>query len=240
MSGRCDRRRRATFVFLLLPFLLLPFLLLPFLRAPFLRGAAEQAQEVVEAPPQEKQAPDYFPLAVGNRWAYDATYRLATGNTLHATGSLTIEGREVIGGKEYFKAVSRVSGVLGDPETTKYYRRTSTGILEADKRNNGAEFVLLPIPLTHNATWTVESPDELFFGKVTSRQEATFGWKVTHDRREFRDCVLIASNVETRLGSVQHDQWLAPGIGIVRQKQACKLWTMESVLTDFANGSLEP
>lgn len=159
-----------------------------------------------------------------------------TGNTLKATASLTIEGREVIGGREYYRAVSRLSGVLGDPETTKYYRRTAAGILEADPRNGGAEFVLLPLPLTPNAQWTVELPAELFFGRITARQEATCGWKVTGDGEEFRDCVRIASTVETRLGSVQHDQWLAPGVGIVRQKQACKLWTMESVLTDFTRG----
>lgn len=203
---------------------------------PFLLGAGDQPQEEGATPQEAAQAPDYFPLAVGNCWEYDATYRLTTGNSLNATATLTIEGLEPINGREYYKAVGRVSGVLGNPTTTKYYRSTATGILEADKRNGGAEFLLLPIPLTAHKKWTVELPDELFFGKIKARQQATMGWKVTCDNLVFSDCVLIASTVETRLGSGQHEQWLAPNIGIVRQKQACKLWTMESVLRKFAKG----
>lgn len=196
---------------------------------PLLLGAGDAPQEAVEPP-------DYFPLAVGHRWDYRATYRLATGNTINATASLTIEGLEVIAGQEYFKAVIRTSGVLGDPVTTKYYRRTATAIVEAGSTKGGAEITLLPVPLTHGANWTTVLPDELFLGKVTSRQEATIGWKVPVEGEAFRNCARIASTVETRLGSMKHDQWLAPGVGIVRQKQTCTLWSMESVLTEFQPG----
>jgi hypothetical protein len=182
------------------------------------------------------EEPDYFPLAVGNRWDYRATYRLATGNQLTAEASLVIEGVETIRGQEYFVAVGKVSGVLRDPTTTKYYRRGPQGILEVAKQENGPEMVLLPAPLRNGAQWETEMPDELFFGKVTSRQTATLGWKVPCEGRTFTQCVKISSNVETRLGQVQHDQWLAPDVGIVRQRQVCKLWTMDSALTKFVKG----
>ncbi len=196
---------------------------------PLLMGAGD-------VPPKAVEAPDYFPLAVGNRWQYRATYRLATGNTFDATASLTIKGIETIAGREYFKAVIRTKGVLGDPVTTKYYRRTATGIVESGGPKAGEEITLLPVPLRHGATWTTVLPDELFFGKVTSRQEATLGWKVPTEEEAFHNCARIASTVETRLGSMQHEQWLAPGVGIVRQKQTSSLWSMESVLTEFRPG----
>lgn len=186
-----------------------------------------------DGPPTAVEAPDYFPLAVGHRWDYRATYRLATGNTIDATASLTIEGMETIAGQEYYKAVIRTSGVLGDPVTTKYYRRTATAIVEAEGGKAAGEITLLPLPLNHGAKWTTVLPDELFLGKVTAHQEASIGWKVQVDGEAFRNCVRIASTVETRLGSLKHDQWLAPGVGIVRQKQSCTLWSMESVLTEF-------
>lgn len=193
---------------------------------PLLLGAENGAPVAVEAP-------DYFPLAVGHHWDYRATYRLVTGNTIEATASLTIEGMETIAGQDYYKAVIRTSGVLGDPVTTKYYRRTATAIVEAGSEKAAGEITLLPLPLGDGAKWTTVLPDELFFGKVTAHQEATIGWKVPVEGEAFRNCVRIASTVETRLGSMKHDQWLAPGVGIVRQKQTCTLWSMESVLTEF-------
>jgi hypothetical protein len=196
---------------------------------PLLLGAGDAPQEAVEQP-------DYFPLAVGHRWDYRATYRMATGNTVNATASLTIEGLEIIAGQEYYKAVIRTSGVLGDPVTTKYYRRTATAIVEAGGTKAAGDITLLPVPLRNGDKWTTVLPDELFFGKVTSRQEATVGWKVPVENQTFPNCAKIASTVETRLGSMKHDQWLAPGVGIVRQKQTCPLWSMESVLTEFRPG----
>ncbi|MFV1967925.1 MAG: hypothetical protein ACC628_21035 [Pirellulaceae bacterium] len=180
--------------------------------------------------------PDFFPLAVGNRWDYRATYRLVSGNTLHAKASLTVEGVESIQGKEYFKTVSKVTGVLSDPTTTKYYRRGPEGVFEASKKRGAKETILLPAPVQNGGKWTTELPNELFFGKVISHQESSTGWKVPCDGETYTNCVKISSTVETRLGTVQHDQWLAPGIGIVRQSQRCKLWTMDSFLTKFVKG----
>jgi len=181
----------------------------------------------------QASGPEYFPLTVGNRWDYRATYRLVSGNTLNATATMTVEAVEAIQGKEYFRTVSKVTGVLSNPTTTKYYRRDPKGIFEVSKKHAADEFLLLPMPVQHGMKWATELPNELFFGKVTSHQKATLGWKVPCETETYTNCVKISSTVETRLGKVQHDQWLAPGIGIVRQAQRCKLWTMDSVLTKF-------
>lgn len=191
------------------------------------------------APPGTSRDPsnspfDYFPLRIGNRWEYRATYRLTGRIAFDATAVLTIEGSERLGARTYFKAVCKVTGVLSNPTTVSYYRPAAEGIWQADVDDGKVtESLLLPAPLAPGTKWNTSLRDDVFFGRVAARQEARPGGSVQCGSRLFRNCVQISSDVDSKVGKVRQDQWLAPGVGVVKQTQQGPFWSMESVLTGF-------
>ena len=88
-------------------------------------------------------APDYFPLQVGNSWAYRVTQ-----GRMSRPGTINVEARETIDGREYFRVKFF--------EDTVYLRQVDTGSIMVYNRETRQEGVWLPLGAAQGTTVRTE------------------------------------------------------------------------------------
>lgn len=177
---------------------------------------------------------DYFPLAVGRRWLYDVSYTVPLQGTTKTTAVIEIESSREINGNRFYKVVSTVKNTSLIPTNVDYLRRKADGVYRAIGKNEAeGEILFLPARLEPGTKWTMEIPTGGLFGKVTSHSKVAGQEAVQCKDVTYQNCVKITSEAKTglgRVGTVNQDQWLAPGVGLVKQSQRSSLWSMEMVL----------
>jgi hypothetical protein len=88
-------------------------------------------------------APDYFPLQVGNSWAY----RVTQGRTSRA-GTINVEARETIEGRDYFR--------VNFFENTVYLRQVESGSILVYNKETKQEGLWLPLGSAQGQTVQTE------------------------------------------------------------------------------------
>jgi hypothetical protein len=199
--------------------------------APGAVSGGEGREREVEKKAEEYLAKDFFPSAVGNRWEYEAAYSPPlVGGRLAAKAFVEIDGRVAINGKEFFRRTTRIEGVPmpTGQKSSGYTRTAADGIYQVrEVPEKTPEFLLMPSVLKVGQRWSGMAGGMQFMGEVAAKETVQCGDK------SYPDCLLIRSHVSTKQGSVQQSQWLAAGIGMVRQKQEGWFGVIETHLTRF-------
>src|SRR6185437_444726 len=182
-------------------------------------------------PRPAEAAPDYMPLSLGDRWEYDVTIELPLLAAKQASATTKVEGLYEIDGKKYYKVVMQVSGAPVNPKSVVYCRPTAKGvfqILEGEEKES--EWLYLPRELKVGQKWTAATSGSKFTFEVTGRGDVDCLGKT------YKNCFQITVDMQSKFGSIKQEQWLAPGIGLVKQVDHHSLFDSTAVLRKFVVG----
>jgi hypothetical protein len=169
-----------------------------------------------ESPP----ATDYFPTARQGRWQYEVEITRPDKPALNFSADKYVKDTRQIGGKEYLRMVTEVTGgTLPVPD--QFYRVENRSVYAAVQGTEGKELLVLPADPVQMSTWSGEAPPSIrrLSGSAMLHQ------RFQHGSREY-DCVKVSLTMtivergflrgETEV-PVRLDRWFAPGVGMVRE-----------------------
>lgn len=177
---------------------------------------------------KERPSASYLPISEGARWEYEVVIDLPLGAQQTASAVTRVEGRVEIGGKRYYKVVMQVHGAPVNPTHVAYYRAAERGIyqiLEGEEKHG--EWLYLPDELKLGQKWSAVTPSSKFDFEVTDRRDLTCLGK------KYKNCVEITVEMDGKFGSITQRQWLAPGVGLVKQLDDHTLFDSTSELKKF-------
>ncbi|HEV3022099.1 MAG TPA: hypothetical protein VGX76_06515 [Pirellulales bacterium] len=175
--------------------------------------------------PAGDEAPaDYLPLSLTSRWEYDVEYQAPLADPRQATAVTRVEGQRTIAGKQYFKVVLQVSIPLV-PTSVTYYCKTAAGVFQIlDGEEDAGEWLYLPAELEAGKRWTATAGSKHLEFEVLGHEDVSCGDTV------YPDCIHLAVKIKSSLGTNQQEQWLAAGVGIVKQSDQTLLFKSVSTL----------
>lgn len=189
-------------------------------------AASPPKSSAAPAKPQPRElSPDYLPLSRGSRWEYDVTIDLPLVGAKQAGAVTQVEGLYEIDGKTYCKTVMQVHGAPVNPKNVAYFRPTKKGvfqILEGEEKQG--EWLYLPRELKVGQKWNAATTSSKFAFEVTARGDVDCFGKI------YKDCIQITIDMQTKFGSIKQEQWLAPGVGPVKQVDHHTLFDSTAVL----------
>lgn len=199
-------------------------------------------------------APDYFPLSIGDRWVYRVS---GTGITTYQEQREVTQFRSVLGHQAAVVEISDLSG--GGATVEDFFAKTDDAVLHVPAPNADpltlavGPTTILELPVTAGASFsdsdTVSADvdgdgDSEQIGIVTSFTVVGFE-TVTVDAGTFTDVAHIRTtltltftlNGNGQTQTVNGDTWYAPEVGIVREDisttVAGQTASFQFVLTDF-------
>ncbi|HUY92926.1 MAG TPA: hypothetical protein VMV10_29620 [Pirellulales bacterium] len=205
--------------------------------APRQEGRAPPPGENDPAPrqPEEERPADYLPLSADSRWIYDVTIDLPVVGSQKASAVTKVEGSVEIDGKTYYKVVMQVSGAPVNPKHVAYFRPTAQGvfqILEGEEEHG--EWLYLPRRLEIGQKWSAETGESKFEFEVAGRRDVDCLGKT------YENCVQIVVEMHGKFGSMKQEQWLAPGVGPVKQVDHHTLFDSTAVLKNRVASEPQP
>lgn len=177
--------------------------------------------------PNEVRPADYLPLSTESRWEYDVTIDLPVVGSQKASAVTKVDGKVEIDGKTYYKVVTKVAGAPVELEHAAYFRPTAEGvyqILEGEEEHG--EWLYLPRRLEIGKKWSAETGKSKFEFEVADRRDMDCLGKT------YENCVQILIEMHSKFGSMKQEQWLAPGVGPVKQVDHHALFDSTSVLKE--------
>lgn len=190
-------------------------------------------------------SPDYFPLETGRRWEYRTTLRVLD-ETTHGREIVRNVGVVEHAGKpisifEYPGGARRYYAHTGEGIVRVATVRGAHGVMRTD----AADHLVLPAPITAGTSWELDSElalaESVFYDAgehirdrrtpvlLRYRIESTSD-AVTVAAAVFTDCVrvratgsaIVRVNQGANFGTVdvEHVDWYAPGVGLVRSSRA--------------------
>lgn len=189
-------------------------------------GASTVGENALPKPvAANKSAPDYLPLAESSRWEYDVALELPLAGSRKASATTSVEGSRTIGEKTYFKAVMQVAGAPYNPTTVAYWRTTAEGVFQIfDGEEDREEWLYLPAKPEVGQSWTGGAGGTEVEFKVLGFED------VESAEALYRDCLHLAVTLRSTLVTTEQEQWLAPGVGIVKQTDTSALFDSVSLL----------
>lgn len=164
----------------------------------------------------EDTADGFFPVAVGNVWTYDMTYRMIVMDTIEYLGTSTTEITGEAVTNSNVEVFEQVTSMIWDDTTMMTNSADTTYIYLSDDHmliyNDLADLApdtSLVLPVEQGNTWTVYADTA-----DTMTAEVIEQADVTVPAGTYEDCWDIQY---TSLGQTQ-DNWFADGIGIVRHR----------------------
>lgn len=174
---------------------------------------------------------DYLPLVVGRVMHYDISWTPPVGEAKSATATADVQAQVEIAGKTYFKQVTKISGIPFSPTTVIYFRSAPEGIFQVFEGDESKpEWLYLPAKIKIGDHWsaTTVQGDVEFTATGIEDVETPGG--------TYRDCLKLSLVIKTVLGKVTEDQWLAPGVGSVKQADRNPLFSSTTLLKDVSGG----
>lgn len=186
------------------------------------------------APADANSRAAYLPLEIGRTLVYDVTWSLPGLKPGQATATGTMVGRVEVDGKSYFQQTTAVSGIPYNLTKTALFRRTPQGIFQIwEGEEDSPEWLYLPAGVTPGDAWTSTSPS----GDYEFRAE---GFEdVETPSGTYRDCLKLSLTIKATLTGGSDEQWLAPGIGVVKQVDRNRFFTSTTVLKEIQHADAD-
>ncbi|HJT35896.1 MAG TPA: hypothetical protein VJ783_27960 [Pirellulales bacterium] len=193
--------------------------------------AREQDSEQTSREADDIEGRDYLPLVVGRVMYYDISWTPPVGEAKSATATGDVQAQVEIAGKTYFKQVTKISGIPFSPTTVIYFRRAPEGVYQVFEGDESKpEWLYLPAKIKIGDRWsaTTVQGDVEFTASGIEDVETPSG--------TYRDCLKLSLVIKTALGKATEDQWLAPGVGSVKQVDRNPLFSSTTVLKEVSDG----
>ncbi|MGH7136556.1 MAG: TapB family protein [Pirellulales bacterium] len=183
-----------------------------------------------EKPPTTIDGRQYLPLEGGREMRYQVKVTPPLGKPRMATATNKTE-QAVLNGKTYFKTTTTVTGVPFIPDQAIYYRSSPDGVyqvLEGDEES--PEWLYLPAKIKAGDRWGAETPSGTFsFTAVGFEDVETPAGKYAH-------CLKLRVTMKKTLITNTQEQWLAPGVGSVKQSDSNPVFSSATVLEEVKTG----
>ncbi len=179
---------------------------------------------VLSACSKEQEGEVYFPKASnGTSWEY--TLRYTTPSGVHMGRMvISIDRKETIKGKKYYKQITLISGIPGSEPHVSYNRRTKEGIYKIDESNSDRpEYLVTPFPVRVGNIWTAQTSDG------QTRYKAEKIETVEMNNKKFENCLKISFQSEKGSQKIEGFSYFAPRIG-----EVYSLINMGDVKVDYA------
>jgi hypothetical protein len=181
--------------------------------------------------PQIIDGTQYMPLELGREMRYHVTVTPPLGKARKATATNKASEQVVLQGKTYFKVTTTITGVPFMPDTFIYYRKAPDGvyqILEGDEKS--PEWLYLPAKIKIGDRWGAETPsgDYQFTAEKLEDVETPTG--------KYANCLKLKVTMKKTLVTNTQEQWLAPGIGVVKQSDSNVFFSSSTILEEVNQG----
>ncbi|HVA46410.1 MAG TPA: hypothetical protein VNH11_08555 [Pirellulales bacterium] len=162
---------------------------------------------------------------------YQVTVEPPVGTPRKATATNRVAERTVLNDKSYFKVTTTITGVPFIPDTLIYYRATRDGVyqvLEGDEQS--PEWLYLPSSFKIGDRWGAKTTSGDF-------EFTAFGFEdVETPAGKYPHCLKLSVVMKKTLATNTQQQWLAAGVGVVRQTDSNPLFASTTVLEEISNG----
>ena len=190
------------------------------------RARAEKQSQTVDGR-------QYLPLEAGREMRYQVTVTPPLGKPRQATATNKTE-QAVLNGKTYFKTTTTITGVPFIPDQAIFYRSTADGIyqvLEGDEES--PEWLYLPAKIKIGDRWGAETPSGNFtFSAVAFEDVETPSGK-------YPNCLKLRVIMKKTLVTNTQEQWLARGVGSVKQSDSNAVFSSATVLEQVTTDKSE-
>ncbi len=169
----------------------------------------------------------YLPLEQGREMRYKVAVSPALGKSREATATNKVVGRTTLNGKTYYKVTTTIEGVPFFPDTVMYYRPSPEGVyqvLEGDEKS--AEWLYLPAKIKIGDRWGAKKPsgDYEFTAVAVEDVETPSG--------KYARCLKLSVSMKTTFATNKQEQWLAPGVGSVKQTDSNLFFSSTTLLDE--------
>ncbi len=177
------------------------------------------------------QGAQYMPLELGREMRYQITVSPAIGKSREATATNKVAERTTVQDKVYFKVTTTIGGVPFMPDTLMYYRPSPAGvfqILEGDEKS--PEWLYLPAKIKMGDRWGTETPSGDFQFTALAVED------VETPNRKYAKCLKLKVTIKKTFVTNTQQQWLAPGVGVVKQTDSNAFFSSISMLKEVKSG----
>jgi hypothetical protein len=179
-----------------------------------------------EKPPQAVNGRQYLPLEAGREMRYLVTVTPPLGTPRKANATNKTE-EAVLNGKTYFKTTTTITGVPFIPDQAIYYRGTPEGvyqILAGDEES--PEWLYLPAKIKIGDRWGAETPSGTFTFSAVGFED------VETPAGKYSNCLKLRVTMKKTLVTNTQEQWLAPGVGPVKQSDSNPVFSSATILEE--------
>ena len=202
------------------------------------QGSRDEAKDEAEDKTKDEagiDAADYLPLSARSSWEYDVTIDLPLGVSRQASAVTEVAGLVEIDGKTYYKVVMQVFGAPVEVKHVAFYRPSERGVFQMlEGEEEHGEWLYLPPRLKVGQKWSAETGKSTFHFEVVDRRDLDCLGKT------YQDCLQIAIEMKSKFGSIKQEQWLAPGVGPVKQIDHHALFDSTSLLKKYVADETSP
>lgn len=181
--------------------------------------------------PQTFDGTKYLPLKVGREMRYQVTVTPPLGQPRKATATNRTPEQTDLNGKTYYKVTTTITGVPFIPDQLIYYRSAPEGVyqvLGGDEKS--PEWLYLPAKIKIGDRWGAETPSGNFrFAAVGVEDVLTPNGK-------YPNCLKLQVMMKKTLVTNTQQQWLAAGVGVVKQSDSNAVFSSATVLEEIKQG----
>jgi hypothetical protein len=173
-----------------------------------------------------------MPLELGREMRYQITVSPTIGKSREATATNKVAEQTTLENKVYFKVTTTIGGVPFMPDTLMYYRPSPAGvfqILEGDEKS--PEWLYLPAKIKMGDRWGTETPSGNFQFTALAVED------VETPSRKYAKCLKLKVTIKKTFVTNTQEQWLAPGVGVVKQTDSNAFFSSISTLKEIKPGS---
>jgi hypothetical protein len=169
----------------------------------------------------------YLVLDLGREMRYQVTVSPPVGKSRQAMATNKVAERSVLKGKTYSKVTTTITGVPFVPDTLIYYRPAPEGVyqvLEGDEKS--PEWLYLPAKIKIGDRWGAETPSGNFQFTAVALED------VETPSGKYPQCLKLKVTMKKTLVTNTQEQWLAPGVGVVKQSDSNAFFASATILEE--------
>ena len=173
----------------------------------------------------------YLPLELGREMRYQVTVTPPLGKARKATATNKAAEQTVLNGKTYFKVTTTITGVPFIPDQLIYYRSAPEGIyqvLEGDEKS--PEWLYLPAKIKIGDQWGAKTPSGDFQFTAAGIED------VETPAGKYPRCLKLSVVMKKTIVTNTQTQWLAPGVGSVKQADSNAFFSSATALEEVKPG----
>lgn len=169
----------------------------------------------------------YLPLRVGREMRYQVTVTPPVGQPRKATATNRTPEQTDLNGKTYFKVTTTITGVPFIPDQLIYYRPAAEGVYQVlGGDEDSPEWLYLPAKIKIGDRWGADTPSGKFRFAAVGVED------VVTPKGKYQKCLKLQVTMKKTLVTNTQYQWLAAGIGVVKQSDTNAVFSSATLLDE--------